>query len=42
MSKVKSRNTRAICEICPELTIKTAERRHGCHSGFFIVDFEPI
>ena len=35
--KVNNRNTRARCEICSNLTIKT-----GVHSGVFIVNFEPI
>ena len=32
-------NTRALCEICLKLTMKTPER---CHSGAFIVNFEQI
>ena len=28
--KVNNRNTRARCEICSKLTIKTTERRHLC------------
>ena len=27
--QVNNRNTRAICEICSKLTIKTTERRHS-------------
>ena len=38
MFKVNNRNTRARCEICSKLTIKTPERRHGA----FIVNFEHI
>ena len=48
--KVNNRNTRTMCEICSELTIKTPERRQGRHtvkvltnfthcSGVSIVDF---
>ena len=40
--KVNSRNTRARCEICSKLTIKTPERRHWRLSGVFIVNFEHI
>ena len=42
MFKVNYRNTRARCEICSELTIKTPERRQWSHSGVFIVNFEHI
>ena len=35
-------NTRKRCEICSELSIKTAERCHYCHSGIFIANFEHI
>ena len=41
--KVNKRNTRTMCEICSNLTIKTQERRHWRHwsrSGVFIVNFE--
>ena len=38
MFKGSNRNTRAICEICSKLTIKTQGRR----SGAFIVHFEQI
>ena len=38
MFKVNNRNTRAKCEICPKLTIKTQERR----SSVFFVNFEHI
>ena len=41
MFKVNNRNTRARCEICSKLTIKTPERRYWC-SGVFIVNFEHI
>ena len=37
-----NRNSRARCEICSELTIKTPEQRHWCRSGVFIVNFEHI
>ena len=40
MFKIKKRNTRARCEICSMLTIKTPERRH--FSTVSIVDFEYI
>ena len=40
--KVNHRNTRARCEICSKLTIKTSERRHWRRSGVFIVNFEHI
>ena len=40
--KVNKRNTRARCEICSKLTIKTSERRHWRLSGVFIVNFEHI
>ena len=36
--KVKNENTRARCEICSKLKIRTPER----HSGVFIVNFEHI
>ena len=42
MFKVSSRNTRAWCEICSKLTVKTPERRHWRHSGVFVVNFEQI
>ena len=41
MFKVNNRNTRARCEICSILTIKTPERRRY-RSGVFIVNFEHI
>ena len=34
-----NRNTRARCEICSKLTIKTPERRHWRRSGVLIVNF---
>ena len=40
MFKVGYRNTRARCETCSKLTIKTPERRQCSRSGFFIVNFE--
>ena len=40
--KINNRNTRAICEICLQLTIKTPERRHWRRSGFFFFNFEQI
>ena len=40
--KVDNRNTRARCEICSKLTIKTPERRHWRRSDVFIVNFEHI
>ena len=40
--KVNRRNTRKTCEIYSKLTIKTPERRHGRHSGVFVVNFELI
>ena len=42
MFKVNNRSTRAKCEVCSELTIKTSERRHWRRSGVFIVNFEDI
>ena len=40
--KVNNRNTRARCEICSKLTIKTPERCQWRRSGVFIVNFEHI
>ena len=40
--KLNNRNTRARCEICSKLTIKTPERRHWRLSDVFIVNFEHI
>ena len=42
MFKGNNRNTRATCEICSKLTIKTPERRYWHCSGVFIVNFEHI
>ena len=42
MLKVNNRNTRAICDICLKLIIKTLERRNWCPSDTFIVNFEQI
>ena len=42
MLKVNNRNTRARCEICSKLTIKTPKRRHWRRSGVFIVNFEHV
>ena len=38
--KVNNRNTRASCEICSQLTIKTPERRHW--HCVFIFNFEYV
>ena len=40
--KVNNRDTRARCEICSKLTIKTQERHYWRRSGVFIVNFEHI
>ena len=40
--KLSNRNTRARCEICSKLTIKTPERHQWHRSGVFIVNFEHI
>ena len=40
--KVNNRNTRAGCEICSKLTIKTPERHQSRCSGVFIVNVEHI
>ena len=42
MFNFNKRNTRARCEICSKLTIKTPERRKWRRSGVFIVNFEHI
>ena len=34
--------TRAMCEVCWKLTIKTPEWRQWCRSGVFIANFEQI
>ena len=39
---VNNRNTRARCEICSKLTIKTPERCHWHRLYVFIVNFEHI
>ena len=38
--KFNTGNTRATCEICLKLIIKTPERSHGRRSDVFIVNFE--
>ena len=38
--KVNNRNTRASCEICSELTVKTPERGH--YFSVSIVNFEQV
>ena len=42
MFNVNNRNTKTMCEICSELTIRTPERRHWRRSGVFIVNLEHI
>ena len=42
MFKANNRNTRARCEICSKLTIKTPERRQWLLSDVFVVNFEHI
>ena len=42
LPKVNNSNTRAKCEICSKLTIKTLERRQWRCPGVFIVNFEHI
>ena len=42
MFKVNYRNSRARCETCSKLTIKTPEQRHWRRSSVFIVDFQHI
>ena len=42
MFKVDNRNTRASCEICSKLAIKTPERRQWRRSDVVIVNFEHI
>ena len=42
MFKINNKNTRAMCEICSKLTIKTPERRQWHRPGVFIVIFEHI
>ena len=41
-SKFFNRNTRATCEICSKLTIKTPESCYWRRSGVFNVNFEHI
>ena len=38
--KVKNKNTRERCEVCPKLKIRALERCHRRRSGLFIVSFE--
>ena len=40
--KVNNRHTRIMCEMCPDLTVKTPERRQWRRSDVFIVNFEQI
>ena len=40
--KVNNRDTRARCEICSKLTIKTLEQPQWRRSGVFFVNFEHI
>ena len=40
--KVNKRNTRARCEICSKLTIKTSEWYQWRRSGVFVANFEHI
>ena len=40
--QVNNANTKAMCEICSKLAIKTPERRHWRRSGAFIVNYEQI
>ena len=42
MFKVNNRNTRARCEICSKLTIKTPIRPQQRYSSGFIVNLENI
>ena len=42
MFKVNNRNTRASCETCSKLAIKTPERRQWRRSDVVIVNFEHI
>ena len=42
MFTVNNIDTRARCEICSKLTIKTPERHQWCRSGVFIVDSKHI
>ena len=40
--QVNNRNTRTMCEICSELTIKIPEQPQWRRSGIFIVKFQHI
>ena len=40
--KINNKNTRARCEICSTLIVKTPERHQWRRSGVFIVNFEHI
>ena len=40
--KVNNRNTKARCEICSKLRLKTPEQHQGCCSGVFILNSEDI
>ena len=40
--QMKNENTRAMCEICSKLTIKTPKGRHCRRSGVFTVNSEQI
>ena len=40
--KVSNGNTRAMCEICSQLTVKTAERHFTHYSGVSIVNSEQV
>ena len=42
MIKVNNRNTRARCEVCSKLTVKTPERRQWPRYGVLIANFEHI
>ena len=42
LSKVSSRNTATIFEICSKVTIKTPERQHWRRSSEIIIDFNKI
>ena len=40
--KINNGNTRTMCEIYSELTIKTTKQREWFHSGVFIISFDQI
>ena len=42
MFKISYGNTRKMCEICSELTLKIPEQRQLCRSGVFIDNFEHM